>query len=322
MADIAHYSEGKQDVALTNLVIDYGNNMYIADDIFPIVSVKNDKDIFYKWNRKAFNTAGLDTRRADRARAKEISVGLSQDNYVVEQHALADFIEDSILKNVDSMLNLMERTAENIIDTLDLVKEIEAKDLLFAAGTYAATNKVTLAANDRWSQINHADSDPQEDIVTAKEAVLKQSGVIPNILVMGYQGFNMLKRHAKVKESVKYVAATGDAQMTKKAIADFLGVDDIWVGTAIYNSAKEGQADSPAFVWATHAALIYHPGGGVAINKPMFACQFRPSHTPRTVERWRENGRKGEFIEVNEKRVLKVLFANSGYLFINAFDVA
>lgn len=308
----------KTDMVLTGLIIDYGDQSFIADILFPVMTVKHDSDKYYLWKRKGFNTKGLDTRRDDRARAKMIDVGVTNDTYQVVQHALASFIEDSLLNNADSILNIRERTAENIVDHLDMVKEQEAAALVFATATYGASNQISLDATNKWSALTNAASDPQEDVSNAKLQVLKVAGVIPNTLVMGIEGYEMLKRHTLVREAVKFVMATLDSNMTQAIIANWLGVEKIVLGTATANSANEGQTAAEIFVWATHAALLYIAGSS-AINRPTFGMQFRPGHTPRTVERWREPGTKGEYMEVNEKRVLKVVFPNAGYFFQNAF---
>jgi len=318
MSEITHYSELKQDVALTNLTIGYGKLGNIASEIFPTVFVKSDNDIFYVWDDNGINTIGLDTKRSDRGQPKEISLGVTTDTYQVEQHALRGLAEDTMVKNADSVLAYRQAVAENVIDTLDLVREIEAKDLLFTATNYPTANKITLAGTDQWSNLTHVDSDPQADVAIAKNAVLLQSGAVLNTLVMGHENYTTLKRHDKAKEAIKYVAKTGDDDMTKAALASWLGVDRIIVGKARYNSAKEGQTVVPTFVWDSHVALIY-TAPRVGINIPAFGYEFRPSHTPRTVETFRPQGTRAEAIDVNEKRVFKITFSKAGYLITDAF---
>lgn len=319
MTEITHQSQVKIDQALTNLVMGYGSNQLIADQICPRISVAKDSDKFYVWEENGIGTAGLEMRRSDRAKAAEVGIGVTQDNYSVVQYALRDFMPDGVLKNADSILNFKENSAKNLIDLMDLYREQQLASVVFSASTYASGLKTTLATNDRWSQLTDSASDPQADIIAAKQAVLKAARVVPNTLIIGIEGFDMLRQHAKVKESVKYVAATGDMDVTKQVIARYLGVDNIVVGQTVQNTAKEGQAPTNTFVWGTHAALIHVPRNAV-MNQPAFMYEFRPSHTPRTVSTYTENGLNGEWIEVNEKRVFKVTFQKAGYFFENAFS--
>ncbi len=323
MSEIQRYTDAKIDQVLTNLLIGYGSNQYIGNMLMPRVSVKSDSDKFYRWDDNGINITGLETRRDDRSPAAEISIGVGTDDYTMEQHALKAFLTDTIRNNADSVLNVQASYAQAVQDNLDLVKEKAIKDLVFTQGNYASGNYVTLSSNDRWSQIAHADSDPQADILAAKEAMLKKfsmgNGKLK--LAMGWDGYKFFKQHSKIKESVKYVQKTGDIHITLAEMADYLGVDEILVGTARYNTAKEGQTASNDFLWKTHAALIYVNETPVP-NQASFGYELNPTHTPRTVSTYRPSEIKGEFIEVNEKRSLKVTANFAGYLFTNAFDVA
>lgn len=319
MSEITHLSQVKTDAALTNLVVGYGANDVIYNKIFPKVPVAKDTDFFYKWEDNGTKVTKLETRRADRAKAAEVGIAVGQDTYAVEQHALRDFLEDGVIKNADSILNLRENCALNITDLLELKREIACMNIVFSTSNYDTGNYTTLSGNDRWSIIAHADSDPQSDIIDALEIVKKKARVKPNTFVCGEHGFNLLRKHAKVKEAIKYVQATGNAQMTLQAIADFLGVERILVGDATYDTAAEGQTSNNDFVWSQDAALIYVPTRP-GIKTPGYGYTFEPTHTPRTVERYREQGIKGEWVEVNEKYVFKVAFNKAGYLFKNAFN--
>ena len=321
MADITHYSQVKTDAVLTNLIIGYGANTLLWPKLLPKLSVAKDTDKFYVWDDNGINVTGLETRRADRAHAAEVGFSVSTDTYTMEQHALKDFLEDSVTKNADSILNLREAAALNVTDLLDLKREIKAKDLVFTSSSYASGHSTTLTTNDRWSIGTHANSDPVADIQAAKEVGYKNSRLAYNTLVVGYKGFNYLKNHDKAKEAIKYVSATGDANMTNQVLASWLGVDQILIGVSVYNTAKEGQTPSPDFIWGDHAALLYLPSRPSIIT-PAFGYCFEPSHTPRTVERYREQGKRGEWVEVNEKYSMEVTFSKAGYFFENAFTTS
>ena len=306
------------DAVVSNLVLDYGRADMIGNLILPKITVDKDTGKYYKWARNNINISGLTTRRADRAPAQEINLDVTLDSYEMEQHALRDFLPDGIRKNADSILNLRARYAQQVIDIMDLRKELDIRNVVFDPALYPSANKVTLSGNDRWNQIGHTDSDPQEDILNGQMAVLKESGVWPMTLVLGINLYTKLKRHAKVLASVQYVQRTGIRHITDSELADYLGVSKIIVGKAVYNQNPEGATASTAFVWGTSALLMYEPPSGGGINVPAYGYEFNPSHTPRTVARYTENSLKGEFVEVNEKRFMKLTFPAAAYLFENA----
>ena len=315
---IQKQSDVHVDAVLTNLVLGYGRADMIGNQIIPQISVDKDTGKYYIWARNNVNISGLQTRREDRAFAHEINLDVTLDNYTMEQHALRDFLPDGIRKNADSILNIRQAYAQQVIDILDLVKEKAKRDLVFTAANYPSTNKLTLSGNDRWNQITQTASDPKEDIANAQIAVLKEAGVWPQSLVLGVELYQKLKRHVNVLASVQYVQRTGSNYITDSELMDYLGINKLYVGKAVYNSAVEGVTASNNFVWNLHALLFYEPPSGGGINVPAFGYEFVPSHTPRTVVRYTENGRLGEWVEVNEKRFLKLTFPKAGYLFENA----
>jgi hypothetical protein len=306
------------DAVLSNLVLDYGRFDMIGNMVLPKITVDKDTGKYYKWTRNNINIAGLNTRRQDRSQAQEIKLDVSIDSYEMEQHALKDFLEDGIRKNADSVLNLRARYANQVIDIMDLVKEKTIRDTVFDTNNYATANKLTLTGNDRWNQISQAASDPQEDILAAQLSVLKEAGVWPTTLVMGVNLYNTLRRHAKVLASVQYVARTGINSITDTELCQYLGVSKIIVGKAVYNQNPEGASASNAFVWNNSALLLYEPPAGGGINVPAYGYEFNPSHTPRTVSRYTEPGLQGEWVEVNEKRFMKLTFPAAAFLFDGA----
>ena len=325
MAVIQHESDMRLDAMLTNLLLGYGSQAIIADKIFPKVTVADPTGKFFIWDQtNGLNITGLDPRRADDAKVKLIEFGISQDTYKCDQYALGRRLPDSFVKNAMNVLSLRENTARMVVDTLDTYREQAAATLAFTNANYDSSLRVTLATNDRWSQVSNASSNPIEDIAGAKHDMLKQVGVVPGAklrLVIGPDGERYLRNHDKIKDQVKYTYGTGWNNMSLDAIAPIIGVDEIVVGRSRYNTAKDGQTASPGFIWTTHAALLMVQDMPV-INAPSFGYTFVPGHTPRTVESYRPEGTKSEEINVNEMWDLKICMTKAGYFFNNAFDIS
>jgi len=310
------------DAVLSNLLLDYGRADMIGNRVLPKITVEKDTGKYYLWARNNINISGLITRRDDRGKANEITLDVSLDNYSMEQHALRDFLSDTIRKNADSVLNIRQRYAQQVVDVMDLTKELAIRNTVFSTANYPTANKTTLTGNDRWNQIAQANSDPQEDIANAQLVVLKEAGVWPSTLVMGVELYQKLRRHAKILASMQYVSRTGIEYVTDAELMNYLGVTKLIVGKALYNQSVEGATASNAFVWSNSALLMYEPPAGGGMGIPAFGYEFNPSHTPRTVSRYMENGLNGEWVEVNEKRFMKLTFPAAGFLFDGADGAA
>ncbi len=306
------------DAVLSNLLLDYGRADMIGNKVLPKIIVAKDTGKYYVWSRNNLNISGLITRRADEAKANRISLDVSISDYSMEQHALRDFLSDTIRKNSDAVLNIRQRYAQQVVDVMDLTKELAIRNTVFNTANYPTANKTTLTGNDRWNQITQANSDPQEDIANAQLTVLKESGVWPTTLVLGVELYQKLRRHAKVLASIQYVSRTGIEYVNDSELMAYLGVNKLIVGKSLYNQSAEGATASNAFVWSNSALLMYEPPAGGAMGVPAFGYEFIPSHTPRTVSRYTENGINGEWVEVNEKRFMKLTFPAAGFLFDGA----
>jgi len=121
----------------------------------------------------------------------------------------------------------------------------------YMSDTANLTNNVTLAGTDQWS--DYTNSTPLEDIDAGITDMMTTVGQRPNVAWMGFEVFRKLKSHPDVREQVKY---TNGGQLSDSAfitfLKDFFQLKEVWVGTAIYDSADEGQTASLAQVWGKH----------------------------------------------------------------------
>lgn len=315
---ITSIAEVHVDQVLSNLILDYVSADFIGNQILPVIMVSHDTGKYYEWLRNSINITGIETLRDDRAVAHEVNIDITLRDYTMEQHALREFLPDTIAKNADSQLTIQRRYAEHVMDMMNLIKEKKIADTVFNSATYPSTNKTTLVGNYRWNQIGQTDSDPKGDIAVAQRAILLEAGVWAQTLLMGFDLHQKLKRHINILASVQYVQRTGINYISDSEIMDYLGITKMYVGKAVYNTQPEGLAPVNAFVWNTHALLFFESPSGGAINKPAFGYEFRPTHTPRTVSRYRPDDLLGEYVEVNEKRFHKITFPKAGYLFVDA----
>ncbi len=66
-----------------------------------------------------------------------------------------------------------------------------------------ASHKITLTGNDLWSS-THANSQPLDDLKTWKRLIAKDSGMVPNIIVMGTDAADAFCKHSTVSGKLDY----------------------------------------------------------------------------------------------------------------------
>lgn len=297
------------DSVLTDISVRYRNLEYIAATAVPRVQVVNRSDKYF-----IFDTANLRNdalTRAPGAASRRGGYNLSTGNYSVETYSYETQVPDEIRRNADNPLNPDRNGVEFVSDIIDLKMEKAAATLINTSGNW--TTNATLSGTSQWS--DYANSDPFTDLKTARETVITQIARRANTLILGYQVFEVLALHPDLLDRCKY-GGTGDrpAMVTAQMMAQLFMVDQVLVGSAIENTAVEGQTDTLAFVWGKHAWMGY-VAPQAALETPSAAYCFTVG---REVDTYRDDNIKSDIIRAEEEWDMKKVAAGAGYRVINA----
>ena len=234
---------------LQAIAIAYRNTRLIADAVMPYVPVSSNPFEFIKFNRDDRFTLP-NTRVGRRSAPNQVEFGATD-----ETDSCEDFGLDAPVPQADIDKGAaigMDPLADATLGTMDLIlldREKRVADLVFAAATYPAANKVTLAGTSQWS--DYANSTPIDDIQAGIDALIMR----PNLMVLGHQTASVLRRNPDIVKA--YNGTAGDAGMVPLGFLRDLFEVDVQVGQGWLNTAKPGQASSMARVWGKHCALLY-----------------------------------------------------------------
>lgn len=247
------------DAALSNISTGYRNSGYIADVIFPMVTVAKQSDKYFEWT-KDFWFRNYVQLRAPGDTYPEGGLELSTSSYFADIFHLAFPINDEEAANQDEAVELEISGAEWLADQFMLNREAKIVADFFKTGVWG-TDK-TLSGTDQWSDF--ANSDPEGDVITARQTVQKSTAAKITHTVMGKEVRDILGQHPLLLEKYKYTSA---ANLTDEQIAAALGVPSLTVGEAIDNSAQEGATFSGEYMWGKSVMLLHvatNPGKRVA----------------------------------------------------------
>lgn len=242
------------DAVLTGQSVAYIQDQkdFIATKVFPVVPVQKQTDKYYVYT-KADWFRDEAKRRADAAESAGSGYGLSTATYSADVWALHKDIGNQARANADAPLNLDRDAALFVTRRLMLRQEIQWVSDYFTTGVWD-TDKVGATDFTRWS--DYAGSDPITDVELGKETILKNTGFLPNKLVLGYQVFRQLRHHPDIVDRVKYTSAQN---VTAEILARLFEVDEVLVAKAVKNTAVEGESASFDFAFGKHALLAYAP---------------------------------------------------------------
>jgi hypothetical protein len=286
------------DQILTNISIQYRNAAYVGLEIMPVVPVKKRSDIYYIYDSTADRFRIPQTLRAPKTDSKTVDWKVTTDGYVCEEHALNDLIDDDERDNADKPLNLEVDTVEFLTDILQLGLEMRIKDML-------ESSLSAHAPDPKWDVYDT--SDPIADIEAGKSAIHAAIFREPNILLLGKAVYDQLKHHPKLLERIKY---SQKGVITTDLMASLFEVGKVIIGGAGYNTAKEGKAESLAYLWGKNAILAYvEPNPGLKKFSLGYVFQSQKFQTRRA----RLETKHSDWFEVGDKEIAKIVSASCGY---------
>ena len=296
------------DIPLSNISIKYTNDNYIADKVFPILKVGKMTGLYYVYDKSNLRADVSD--RALGAHSQETGAGMAaKGSYVCTDHAFHTWVPFQIQEQADAALNPLIDETEALTEKLMIGKEKALATILTSSSNL--TQYVALSGTTQWS--DYTNSDPIGDIRTARITIHKATFKRPNTLILGKEVFDALCDHPQVIERIKYSQL---GVVTAELMARLFQVDQVVIGDAGYNSAKEGQTDSLAYIWGKNAIVAF-------VNPTIGLKQVTLGHTvtygTRQVLRV-DTGiealdRQATFIRVgNDNYVHKLFVAACGYL--------
>lgn len=289
------------DKVLSEISIQYKNAEYIADQIFPKVSVKKTSDKFFVFSRD-FKLP--ETGRAIGGLARQYDFALSTATYILKKNALKDYISPEEEDNYD-LASLKSDLTEFLTDKIQLRKEKDAVDLLDATGTWSL--QLSLAA------AYTTDTTTSSPIVvhdTAQSAIAGYCGRKANFAVIPFPAYQGIKRHSAITDRIKYTSA----EITTKMLQGLFDIETIHVPTAVYDSASS-PTETMAYLW-NDFEFIGYKAPRPAPKQISFAYNFEKS-VP-AVRTWNDPEREdATAIEVNMQNQFKVVASLAGFLVKN-----
>ena len=294
------------DAALSNVSIAYKNASYIYDKVFPYVTVPKQSDKYFTFDKADMFTDQADIR-APGDTAKRGGYRLSSSSFFCDDWAFSKQLPDEVRDNADDGLDIEQADAEYVTEKLLLRLERQFVSQWFVTSVWGTTS----TPGTVWT--TYATSTPLEDIQVGVETVMKNTGLAPNKFVMGQEVWTDLKNHPDV---VDRLPSTQLANVQLAAFAQLIGVEEVLVGTSVYNSAGENETAVMGYNWGNDALLLHVPSSPGRMT-PSAGYTFRWGS--REVLKFRDTpeDRKADVIMVHEYVDFVATGTDLGYFFLN-----
>lgn len=261
---------------------------HICEILLPPVPVKQRTGKLAKYGQNHLRIVNSIKRGRGKYRQVE-AVIREQTSYEIEGHGLEGMVTREDYENVEAPYNA-ERDEVNAITSI-LLQEKEYILSQALANTSVITQNVTLSGEDQFSDYNN--SDPVAVFAVAREAVRAGCGLYPNKAWMDKAVWNKLRFHPQILDALGFkFARPGGLSKDEMAIA--LGVDEVIIAEAIYQSANEGQSNAAlAPLWGKHVWFGYIPAAADVEQVSLGYRLMFAGKPARNVTKWAINNPTG-----------------------------
>lgn len=295
------------DPVLSSIAQGYSNNSFVAEHLFPMITVSKLKGKVPIFSKDAFIVR--DTLRAVRADSNRIPPSsfdlVSFETRERDVEMAIDYIEEEETVDFASYEN---QITKQLVDSVSLAKEKEAADLAQNTSNYISALKKVLLSTEAFDDYASS-TDPLSIIKDGMNAVRARIAKYPNTMVMGAKTFNALSRHPKILDKIKYV---GIGKATIDIFKELTDIPNIHIGLSVYTDDGLTFSD----VWSDNIILAYVDANESAKRSefnPSFGYTFQRQSMPE-VDTYYENGGKVKVIRYTDNYGLKVTASDAAYL--------
>lgn len=255
-------------VPLTNVSVAYiqDNSKFIATKMFPIVNVKKQSDLYWKYRKSEWRRTDVQ-RRAPSTETPGVGWNVTTDQYFCHVYGVHKDIDDQLRANADSNFKLDAEATKFVTGQLLLKRDKDFVSTYMTTGVWDTDKQGVAAAptGDQFLQWNDAASDPINDITQSLDDVEESTGFRPNKGAMGPRVLQTLRNHPDIIDRIKY---TQRGILTTDLLSTFFEVENLMVARASENTGDEYQdpanTDSNAsynFLVGKTMLLTYAPSG-------------------------------------------------------------
>lgn len=300
------------DKLLTGVSSKYMPKNFICEQILPPIMSAQYSGLLGKYGTGHLRIENSVIGGRGKYRRVETQVRTTQ-GFVIEGHGLEGMVTKQDYKNVSDPFDAERDETIALSTILFLEKEKAIADTL--SNTAILTQNVTLAGNAQWSDFSN--SDPVKNITDGKSAILDACGEMPNVAIMDIKVWDKIKFHPAFLDSLgfKYARPGG---LSEAEVASVLGVEKLLIGSARYESAKEGQASVLAPVWGKHLILgICPPSAQIMQQSLGYMVRLEGSEPRKVYKEATFNPPGASNILVEDEYDMLISKATAGYLIKN-----
>lgn len=233
----------------------------------------------------------------------------------------------AVESQIDYGENFDAKLAVAGLKTRELMVDHNSRVLTKALDATALPLSGTTGLNVSTAWTNQASSTPVTDVGTGIDAILKKTGMMPNLLVIGYAAWRALSGNNQIMETYggKYggeAPRQANGFMRLEAIAAALGVARVAVDLMVVDTAAANLPVAGGYQWPAAQAGLYlvadsegeYPTAKPTFGRTVYWSKFKGL---LTVREWMDPDGESDIIEVGQSTDELVLNYDCAFRFGN-----
>lgn len=289
---------------------------FIGTKILPIFEVEEQSADYPKIPIEALLKLPA-IRRSARGTYQRGDYEFETGTYSCEEYGWEEPVDDSELRLYKRLFDAEEVAVIRATDILLRNHEKRVASAVFNTGNI--TN--TAAVSTEWSTASSCT--PKADVKSAIAALRAATGLEPDAMAISKKVFENLLVCSELKTYLQYTSPhlMQNFEAQKKIVAQYLGLEEIVVGGAQYDSAGKNIAVSLADIWDDEYALLYkRTMNAQNLREPSLGRTFLwTADSPQivTTETYREEQTRSNIYRVRHYVDEAFIFTGAGYLLSN-----
>lgn len=301
-----------QNRALTDVSIAYlqSEDKYIAGEVFGSTGVSQKTNVYHKYDKNDWLRNEVRTK----SRGDDTPIGgysTSTDTYKCITRWIGTDYYPEDLANADEVFDVEADKARWVAQQLLNQKEAEFASTFMTTSVWGTdSTPSTLWDNDA--------SDPKGDIITGSQVIEKNTGFMPNTLVVTREIHDTFRQHPLILDQHKYTSADS---ITTDMIKRYFGVDRYFVMSAIKATNVEGGTATYDYVEDANALLCYVNPNGLSRQSVTAAHNFvwrgltGLNNLGYVTDSYMDDSKEATIIRGKMSYDMKVVASDLGYFF-------
>jgi hypothetical protein len=222
----------------------------IADTVLPQRGVRQKAATLSVTKRENLTIPNVD--RANGGTYNRVSLYMDDMAYACKNRGLEGQVTEEDVLNYANDFDAEVEETQNVKIKMRLAREKRVADLVFNTTTWTGASLFTDNSGSPWATVG---TDVIAQIVAARELVRQNCGAKPNTLIINEVAMNQLLLNTGIKAKFPGALAITEDLM-RQQMAAILGIPNLLIGQAIYNTADEGQTFSGDDIWSETYAML------------------------------------------------------------------